>query len=65
MGFGASEEQAESKEIQSLLQSIQVFEGANDPKCHATASRLENFIFGTPLSDEARFQKNELVTGLV
>ena len=65
MGFGASEEQTESKEIQSLLQSIQVFEGANDPKCHATASRLENFIFGTPLSDEARFQKNELVTGLV
>jgi len=48
-----------------LLRSIQTFEGANDPKCHATASRLENFMYGTPLTDEARFQKNELVKVLV
>ena len=62
IGLGMAEEKVETDGIQSLLRSIQSFEGANDPKCHATASRLENFMFGTPLSDQARFQKNELVT---
>ena len=36
-------------------------EAARDPKCHATATRLENFIYGTPLSDEARELKNKLL----
>ncbi len=48
-----------------LLKSIQTFESDNDPKCHATASRLEDFMYGTPLTPEARFQKNELTKALV
>src|SRR6185436_4609594 len=32
-------------------------EGVRDPKCYATASRLEDFIYGTPLESEARFEK--------
>ena len=46
-----------------VLQQISNFESAKDPKCHATASRLEDFVYGTPLSVEARekrinFQQN-------
>ena len=40
-------------------------EGAQEPKCYATASRLEDFLYGTPLSDEARFRKNDLHKELV
>jgi len=44
--------------IFNILNEIQVLEGKSDPKCYATASRLEDFMYGTPLSDEARFYKN-------
>jgi len=40
-------------------------EQARDPKCYATASRLEDFMYGTPLEPQARFVKNELQTRLV
>lgn len=43
-----------------IIDVIQDLEGVNDPKCAATASRLENFMYGTPLSDSARFAKNNL-----
>ena len=43
-----------------VVEKIRQLEGERDPKCHATASRLEDFIYGTRLSNEARFQKNEL-----
>lgn len=46
--------------ISDIINSIQNLEGQNDPKCYATASRLENFIYGTPLTDAARFAKNNL-----
>ena len=48
-----------------LIQTIQSFESRNDPKCYATASRLEDFMFGTPLSFEARASKNLLQRDLV
>ena len=48
-----------------VLEALKKFEGRFDPKCYATASRLEDFMYGTPLSDEARFLKNRLVTGFV
>ena len=47
-----------------ILQGIEEFEGDHDPKCYATASRLEDFMFGTPLADDARFQKNRLQQNL-
>ncbi len=49
----------------TILKAIGSLEGQNDPKCHATASRLEGLIYGTPLSDEARFAKNALLKDLV
>ena len=49
----------------TILDVIRGFEGKFDPKCYATASRLEDFMFGIPLSDEARFRKNDLLKGFV
>jgi len=51
---------AQSEDISDIINSIRSLEGSNDPKCYATASRLENLMYGTPLSDEARFAKNNL-----
>ncbi|MCB1096447.1 MAG: CRTAC1 family protein [Verrucomicrobiae bacterium] len=48
----------------SIFAEITSLESKSDPKCHATASRLEDFVYGTRLSDEARFLKNEMVTKL-
>lgn len=50
-------------DFQSTIRQIGTLESQNDAKCHATASRLEDFIYGTPLSFSARnnrieFQKN-------
>ena len=45
---------------QTIVDEIHRLEGVRDPKCHATASRLEDLIYGTPLTAEARFRKNDL-----
>ncbi|MDO3383250.1 CRTAC1 family protein [Gilvimarinus algae] len=46
--------------IADIVNQIKLLEKERDPKCYATASRLEDFMFGTPLSNEARFSKNLL-----
>ncbi|MDO3387311.1 CRTAC1 family protein [Gilvimarinus sp. SDUM040013] len=46
--------------IEDIVNQIKLLEKERDPKCYATASRLEDFMFGTPLSNEARFSKNLL-----
>ncbi|TQV80225.1 CRTAC1 family protein [Aliikangiella coralliicola] len=46
--------------VDDIVNEIKALEKARDPKCYATASRLEDFMFGTPLTDEARFRKNLL-----
>lgn len=56
---------AQPDSVGQILQEIGRLEGTSDPKCYATASRLEDFMFGTPLSAEARQTKNELQKGLV
>ena len=43
-----------------IIDTIEDFESTRDAKCYATATRLENFIYGTPLSDDARFLKIDL-----
>ena len=48
----------------TILSAIRALESKSDPKCHATASRLQNMVCGTPLSDGARFQKNRLTRAL-
>lgn len=49
-----------AEDASTLIKEIQAFESKKDPKCYATASRLEDFMFGTPLSAEARFEKNQI-----
>lgn len=44
----------------SVIAELLKLEQQREPKCYATASRLEDFMFGTPLSKEARFAKNLL-----
>jgi hypothetical protein len=43
----------------ATLESLGVLESSRDPKCHATATRLEALIYGTPLSNNARYRKTE------
>ena len=44
-------------QVPTIIEEIGELEGVRDPKCYATASRLEDFIYGTPLETEARFEK--------
>lgn len=56
---------AASASISSLLQAMQSLESNRDPKCHSTACRFENFVYGTPLTDQGRDRKVELQKELV
>ncbi|NVJ49948.1 MAG: CRTAC1 family protein [Gammaproteobacteria bacterium] len=58
--FGVTALNAAEKPIDDIINEIKELEKNRDPKCYATASRLENFMFGTPLSSAARFNKNLL-----
>tara|TARA_R110000737_G_scaffold332699_1_gene349761 strand:- start:4015 stop:7137 length:3123 start_codon:yes stop_codon:yes gene_type:complete len=51
---------ASANSITDILNAINKLEKKSEPKCYATASRLEDFMFGTPLDDNARFTKNIL-----
>ncbi len=51
--------------VKSIIERIGALEGDRDPKCDATASRLEDFMFGTPLTPEARFLKNDRQKALI
>ena len=44
-------------QVPTIIEEIGELESVRDPKCYATASRLEDFIYGTPLESEARFEK--------
>ena len=46
--------------FESTLQAMQGLEGQSDPKCHATATRLEYSIYGTPLTVGANRLKHQL-----
>lgn len=51
---------AQNDSLDEILSAINKLEAKSEPKCYATASRLEDFMFGTPLDNEARFAKNIL-----
>jgi hypothetical protein len=55
-----SREQKEKESVTNIICEIEKLESDRDPKCHATATRLENFIYGTKLSPETRFLKVDL-----
>lgn len=48
-----------------ILRLMGKLESAKDPKCHATATRLEGLIYGTPLTEDARYIKTEFQKRLV
>ena len=49
----------------NVLTAIRDLESSFDPKCHSTACRFEDFIYGTPLTAEARDEKVALQKELV
>lgn len=51
--------------VETIVHEIGKLESVRDPKCYATASRLEDFIYGTRLTEEARFEKIALQKGLI
>jgi len=46
--------------VTDIIGAIGKLENNRDPKCHATATRLENFMYGTKMTAEARFLKVKL-----
>ncbi|MCB0687220.1 MAG: CRTAC1 family protein [Saprospiraceae bacterium] len=46
--------------MNQIVEKIANLENVKDPKCYATANRLEDFMYGTPLSDEARNLRVEI-----
>ncbi len=55
----------EGSSLRDIITAIRDLESANDAKCQATATRLENFMFGTPLTEDARFEKVRLQKDLI
>jgi hypothetical protein len=49
----------------AILEAMGTLENVRDPKCHATASRLEDFMYGTPLELAARVEKTRWQKGVV
>ncbi len=56
---------APESSVPTIIEQIGKLEQKRDPKCYATASRLEDFIYGTPLESETRFEKIELQKALI
>lgn len=54
-GFGQ-----EASGVKDIIDKIYDLEKDKDPKCYATANRLEDFMYGTPLTEVARNFKIEL-----
>src|SRR3954451_3402869 len=51
--------------VDVTVDAIQKLENQRDPKCDATATRLETFMYGTPLSVAAREKKVDLQKRLI
>ena len=70
LALGLSAQQSTSDLRQTLgidvtVEAIKSLENQRDPKCDATATRLENFMYGTPLAQDGREKKVELQKGLI
>jgi len=48
---------ARSAATGSIFEVMEALESEKDAKCHSTACRVENYVFGTPLTDTARDRK--------
>ena len=54
-----------SNSLNDLLGGILQLESDLEPKCDATATRLEDFMYGTPLTSAARYKKIDLQKSLI
>ncbi|HYM59774.1 MAG TPA: CRTAC1 family protein [Thermoanaerobaculia bacterium] len=61
-------QQTPATSVPAIVDEIGKLENVRDPKCYATAARLEDFIYGTTLQTETRFEKiglqKKLIRGL-
>lgn len=64
-GSGTRTDALPASSVPAIVGEIGKLEQARDPKCYATASRLEDFMYGTPLLPEARFAKIDLQKAMV
>lgn len=55
----------QNKNIAEIIEKINALEQEKDPKCYATANRLEDFMYGTPLDESARNLKIEIQKALI
>jgi hypothetical protein len=55
-----AQEDGPSSATGPILEAMGDLESKRDAKCHSSACRFENFVFGTPLTDEAREVKVDL-----
>lgn len=51
--------------VKPVVEAIGALESVRDPKCYATASRLEDFMYGTPLTWGARHRKVGLQKAMI
>ncbi|HXA17940.1 MAG TPA: CRTAC1 family protein [Thermoanaerobaculia bacterium] len=52
-------------QVPTIIKEIDQLESLRDPKCYATANRLEDFIYGTSLDFDARAEKIALQKRLI
>src|SRR5437016_7687642 len=52
-------------QVPGIIKEIGDLENVRDPKCYATANRLEDFIYGTSLEAATRFEKIALQKALI
>jgi len=52
-------------QVPTIIKEIDQLESQRDPKCYATANRLEDFIYGTSLDFDARSEKITLQKRLI
>lgn len=55
----------ENTAISEIIEKIHTLEKDKDPKCYATANRLEDFMYGTPLEDDARTLKIDIQKAII
>jgi hypothetical protein len=48
------------KSLAAIMDAMRTLESNSDAKCHSTASRFEDFLFGTPLSESGRASRTAL-----
>ena len=53
------EETPRESSPETILSAIERLESQHDAKCHSSASRFEDFLFGTPLSVQARLAHDD------